>query len=342
LSNKKVVGFGEVMLRLGAPAHQRIVQVRQFDAMYTGAEANVLVSLENFGVSTFLVSKVPDTEVGQACINYIRSFGVDTGYVSRGGERLATFYLETGASQRPSKVIYDRAYSAFSQMQPGEVDWDAVFAGKDWFHFCGTAPALGSNTAAVTAEACAAAKRLGLTVSCDANFRRKLWTPEKAREVMSALMENVDVLICNEEDAEMSFDIKAEGVDVSSGKIESEKYHDVARQLADRFALSHVGITLRESISASVNGWSAVLFDGESYFQSRRYEIQIVDRVGGGDSFTGGLIFGLLNDMGGQDTIEFASAASCLKQTIHGDLNMVSKEEVLALAGGEASGRVQR
>jgi 2-dehydro-3-deoxygluconokinase len=339
---KKAVFFGELLMRLGTKRFERFVQAHEFEVGYTGAEANAAVSLVNFGLESYVVSAVPDTEIGQACVNHIRQFGVNTDFVLRTGKRLGSFYLETGASQRPSKVIYDRAASSITELKPGQMDWDEVFEGKHWFHWSGTAPALSDSMAATTAEACAAAKRHGLMVSCDLNYRRKLWSPDKARQIMTQLMQNVDVLIGNEEDTALVLGVEPKGVDVHSGSLNVERYKEVARILHERFGFEYVATTLRESISASENGWSCLLSDGKQCCVSRSYRIWIVDRVGGGDSFSGGLIYGLLSGLNTQDTVEFAAAASCLKHSIHGDLNLVSRDEVLALAGGDASGRIQR
>jgi 2-dehydro-3-deoxygluconokinase len=341
-SSKKVAGFGELLLRLGTSQFQRFTQARQFDAFYTGAEANALVSLVNYGLEGYAVSKVPANDIGQACINFLKGHGLNTDFIVRGGDRLGLFYLETGASQRASKVIYDRANSAITTLRPGEIDWEVVLDGKDWLHFSGTAPALGPDMPAVVEEASKVARQLGVTVSCDLNYRKKLWSPEKARRVMTGLMAYVDVLMCNEEDAEMVFGIKAEGVDVQSGRVDADKYEDVARQLRDRFGCKYIAITLRESLSATFNNWSGVLYDGNELHRSRCYNMYVVDRVGGGDSFDGGLIYGLLSGMPPQDAVEFAAAASCLKHSIPGDFNLASLEEVKALMQGDASGRVQR
>jgi len=341
-TSKKVVGFGELLLRLNTRQFQRFSQAREFEAYYTGAEANTCVSLVNFGVEGYVVSKVPASDIGQACINFLKGHGLNTDYILRGGDRLGLFYLETGASQRPSKVIYDRANSAITTLKKGELDWKTILQGKDWLHFSGTAPALGPNMPEVVEEACQVARQMGVTVSCDLNYRKKLWSPDKAQRVMTGLMAYVDVLLCNEEDAEMVFGIKAEGIDVRSGRLEVEKYQDVARQLCERFGCKYVAITLRESLSATFNNWSGVLYDGARLYRSRSYNMYIVDRVGGGDSFGGGLIYGLLTGMPLQDVIEFAAAASCLKHSIPGDFNLASLEEVKALMQGDASGRVQR
>lgn len=340
--DKKIVCWGELLMRLGTRRYERFVQAREFEVGYTGAEANVAVSLANYGLAAYVVSGVPDTEIGQACLNYIRQFGVNTDYVKRLGKRLGTFYLETGASQRPSKVIYDRAGSSITELKAGDIDWNMIFQGKDWFHFSGTAPALADNVAEVTREACVSAKKLGLTVSCDLNFRRKLWTPEKAQTVMTELMKFVDVLIGNEEDADKVFGVRAKGVDVTRSKLDVEAYKDVARQLYEKFNVKYVATTLRESISASDNNWSGLLYDGAEVYRSRQYHVHIVDRVGGGDSFSGGLIYGLLTGMTLQETVEFAAAASCLKHSIHGDFNLVSLNEITILTRGDSSGRVQR
>lgn len=339
---KKVVCFGELLMRLGTKRFERFVQAKELEVGYTGAEANAAVSLANYGMEPYVVSAVPDTEIGQACLNFIRQFGVNTDFVLRTGKRLGTFYLETGVSQRPSKVIYDRAASSITELKPGQLDWDAILPGKHWFHWSGTAPALSDSMAAVTAEACAAAKRHGLMVSCDLNYRRKLWSPEKARQTMIDLMKHVDVLIGNEEDTALVLGVAPKGVNVHSGSLDVDRYREVAGILHERFGFKYVATTLRESLSASENGWSCLLSDGKQCHLSRSYKIWIVDRVGGGDSFSGGLIYGLLSGMSARETIEFAAAASCLKHSIHGDLNLVSREEVLALAGGESSGRIQR
>jgi len=340
--SKQAVFFGELLLRLATKRYERFVQAREFEAGYTGAEANAAVSLVHYGMGAHLVSVVPDTEIGDACVNFVRQFGVNVDYVLRGGKRLGTYYLETGASQRPSKVIYDRAGSSITELTPGAVDWDAVFAGKQWFHWSGTAPALSDSMAATTREACQAARKHGLTVSCDLNYRRKLWTPEKARAVMTEMMQYVDVLIGNEEDSALVLGVEAKNVDVELGSLDVERYKEVARELHARFGFRYVATTLRESLSASANRWSCLLSDGAACYLSRKYEIWIVDRVGGGDSFSGGLIYALLSGMDCQRAVEFAAAASCLKHSIPGDFNHVSKAEVLALVGGSGAGRIQR
>lgn len=330
------------MLRLSTPEYQRFVQAETFNVTYGGGEANVACSLANYGAEAVFVTKVPANPLGQAAINHLRRFGVDTGHILRGGERLGIYFLETGASQRPSKVVYDRKYASIAGVQPGEFDWAGIFAGGSWFHFTGITPALGENVAAVTLEAARTAKEMGLTVSCDLNYRKNLWTPEQARATMTELMAYVDVAIGNEEDAEKVFGIKAAASDVTKGEINEEGYRQVASELLNRFNLQKVAITLRESFSAFDNGWSALLYDGREFYRSRRYQIHIVDRVGGGDAFAGGLIYALTEGFTPAEALEFAVAASCLKHTIPGDFNHVTREEVLSLMRGDASGRVQR
>jgi 2-dehydro-3-deoxygluconokinase len=339
---KKVVTFGEIMMRLSPPEYQRFVQADTFNVVYGGGEANVAVSLSNYGLDSYFVTKLPAHEIGQAALNHLRRYGVKTEYIKRGGERLGIYFLEIGASQRPSKVVYDRSHSAISQVQPGEFDWEEIFSGAAWFHFTGITPALSDGAAAVTLEAVKAAKKLGLKVSVDLNYRKKLWTPEKANRVMSELMNYVDVAIGNEEDAEKVFGIKAADSEITAGKLSEEGYQAVARELAERFNLEKVAISLRESLSASDNNWSALLYDGKDFYRSRVYKIHIVDRVGGGDSFAAGLIYSLLKGETSRDAVEFAVAASCLKHTIFGDFNLVTEDEVRNLAAGDASGRVQR
>lgn len=339
---KKVVTFGEIMLRLSPPEYLRLVQTETFEATYGGGEANVAVSLANFGLHSSFVTRLPQNLLGNAAANSLRRFGVDITNIVWGGSRLGIYFAEKGASQRPSIVVYDRSYSAISEIKAGIIPWDQVFSGSQWFHFTGITPALGDGPAEATLEAARSAKRLGLTVSCDLNYRKKLWTPEKASQVMSTLMEYVDIVIGNEEDAEKVFGIKAMGSDVTSGKIDDAGYHGVVKTLKARFNLQAVAITLRESMSANENGWSALLYDGQEFCKSESYKIHIVDRVGGGDSFCGGLIYAILEGMPYQKAVDFAVAASCLKHTIHGDFNHVSVEEVNQLTKGDASGRVQR
>lgn len=339
---KKVVCFGEVMLRLSSPGYKRIVQSDYFNVTYGGGEANVAVSLANYGLDSYFVSKFPENPLGDAARNHLRRFGVNTDYIIRGGERLGIYFLETGASQRPSKVVYDRANSAISEIRPGEIDWEKVFEGAEWFHFTGITPALSDNAAEVTLEAAKKAKEMKLTVSCDLNYRKKLWSTEKANKVMSNVIKYVDVAIGNEEDAEKVFGIRAKDSDITTGELDKEGYKQVAKRLVDDYGIKIVAITLRESYSASDNGWSVLIYNGKDYYISKQYKVHIVDRVGGGDSFAGGLIYSLINGFEYKDAVEFAAAASCLKHTIPGDFNLVSVDEVRNLMEGDGSGRVQR
>jgi 2-dehydro-3-deoxygluconokinase len=338
----KAVTFGELMLRLAPQGYLRFVQSENYEATFGGAEANVAISLANYGIPVSFVSKLPEHEIGQAAVNSLRKFGVDTSLVVRGGDRVGIYYCEKGASQRPSKVIYDRANSSIAAAKADDFDWDKIFDGVNWFHFTGITPALSDGMAEITLQALKAAKAKNITVSCDLNFRKKLWSKEKAGKVMGELCKYVDYCIANEEDAKDVFGIEADNTDIYSGKLDREGYISVAKKLTDRFGFKGVAITLRESLSANDNNWSGMLYtNGEAYF-SKKYAIHIVDRVGGGDSFGGGLIYSLLNGYDAQKSIEFAIAASCLKHSIEGDYNLVSKKEVETLAGGDASGRVQR
>ncbi len=339
---KTIVTFGEVMLRLATPGHLRFAQAGVLEKTYGGGEANVAVSLANYGLPARFITRLPKNELGQDAINGLRGLGVDTTKIVRAGDRIGIYFLESGAAQRGSNVLYDRANSAIAGIQSGEVNWSEVFTGAGWFHFTGITPALSDSAAAVCLEAAQAAKKAGVTVSCDLNFRKKLWSSQKANDVMSGLMSFVDYCIANEEDAEKVFGIKAGATEVTSGTLEHDRYVDVAKQLTEKFGFKGVAITLRESFSASRNGWSALLYTGGQDYFSRRYEIEIVDRVGGGDSFAGGLIYALLKEQAPADAINFAVAASALKHTISGDYNLVSLKEVEALAGGDGSGRVQR
>ena len=338
----KVVTFGEVMLRLAPENYLRFVQSEKYEATFGGAEANVAVSLANYGVDAAFVTKLPAHEIGQAAVNSLRKFGVDTTKIVRGGDRVGIYYCEKGASQRPSKVIYDRAYSSIATAKKEDFDWDKIFDGVEWFHFTGITPALSDETAEITLEACKKAKEKRITISCDLNFRKKLWSKEKAGKVMGEVCKYVDYCIANEEDAKDVFGIEADNTDINTGKLDRNGYISVAKKLTERFNFKGVAITLRESLSANDNNWSAMLYtNGEAVF-SKKYAMHIVDRVGGGDSFGGGLIYSLLNGYDAQKAIEFAVAASCLKHSIEGDYNMVSVSEVEALAKGNASGRVQR
>ena len=338
----KVVCFGEIMMRLNPEGYKRFVQASAFEASYAGGEANVAVSLANYGIPASYVTKVPAHEIGQCAVNELRRFGVDTESIVRGGPRLGIYFCEKGASQRGSKVIYDRAGSSIALAKREDFDWSKILEGADWFLFTGITPALGGELPEICLDALKMARARGIRVSCDLNYRKKLWSRERAGEVMAQLMPYVDVIIANEEDAADVFGIRAEGTDVNAGVINREGYISVARQLSERFGAKRVAITLRGSISASENDWAGMLYEnGQAYF-SRQYRIHIVDRVGGGDSFGGGLIYASLKNLDPQASIEFAVAASCLKQSIELDFNHVSVEEVLALAGGNASGRVQR
>ncbi len=341
----KTVTFGEIMMRLSTPGFTRFVQTQSFDVTFGGGEANVAVALANYGMESYFLSKIPNHEIGQACVNHLRRFGVSDRFIVRGGDRLGIYFLETGASQRSSKVIYDRSDSAVTTLTPDEIDLDEVFDGAVWFHWTGITPALGEEPRRTLVEACRAAQKAGAKVSCDLNFRAKLWTEKEAQLVMRPLMEYVDVCIANEEDAEKSLGLRAGESDVEAGELDEEGYFELARRLKKEFDFETVAITLRESFSASFNGWSAILHDDRDCREprrSKRYEIQIVDRVGGGDSFSSGLIAGLLQQDDTRDALEFAVAASCLKQTIPGDFNLVSREEVEKLARGSGSGRVER
>lgn len=339
---KKVVTFGELMLRLAPEGYLRFVQSEKYEATFGGAEANVAVSLANYGVDVAFVSKLPDHEIGQAAVNSLRKFGVDTSKVVRGGARVGIYYCEKGASQRPSKVIYDRAGSSIATAKKEDFNWSEIFEGVEWFHFTGITPALSDEVAEICLDAVKEAKKRGIKISCDLNFRKKLWSKEKAGKVMAGLCEYIDYCIANEEDAKDVFGIEADNTDIYGGKLDREGYISVAKKLTDKFGFKGVAITLRESLSANDNNWSGMLYvDGQAYF-SKKYAMHIVDRVGGGDSFGGGLIYSLLNGFDPQKSIEFAIAASCLKHSVEGDYNMVSVKEVETLAGGDASGRVQR
>lgn len=339
---EKVITFGEIMLRLAPEGYSRFVQAQSYGASFGGGEANVAVSLANFGIDAAFVTKLPKHEIGQAAVNSLRQFGVDTSKIVRGGNRVGIYFLEKGASQRPSRVIYDRSHAAIAEAAASDFDWNVIFNGAAWFHFTGITPALSGNAAAITMEAVKAAKEKGLTVSCDLNYRKNLWSKEKACETMSALMPFVDLCIANEEDAADVFNIHAKNTDITSGSISREGYKEVAQALIDRFGFKKAAITLRESISANDNNWAAMYCCGGEFFFSRKYAVHIVDRVGGGDSFGAGLIYASLKGFSPQESIEFAAAASCLKHSIEGDFNHVTVDEVKKLTAGDASGRVQR
>lgn len=338
----KIVTLGEIMLRLSPEGNSRFVQVDSFDVIWGGGEANVAVSCANYGHNAYFVSKLPKHEIGQAAVNALRRYDVNTDFIARGGDRVGIYYCETGASMRPSKVIYDRAHSAIAEAKPEDFDFDAIMEGADWFHWSGITPAISDAAAGLTRLACEAAKRHGVTVSVDLNFRKKLWTTEKAQQVMRPLMKYVDVCIGNEEDAELCLGFKPDA-DVEAGETSAEGYRGIFRAMAEEFGFKYVVSTLRESFSATHNGWKAMIYNGTDFYESRRYDINpIVDRVGGGDSFSGGLIHGLLTMSTQGEALEFAVAASALKHTVPGDFNLVSIAEVEALAGGNANGRVQR
>ncbi|MHB1688219.1 MAG: PfkB family carbohydrate kinase [Ignavibacteriaceae bacterium] len=342
---EKVITFGEIMLRLSTPGYSRFVQAQNFDVTFGGGEANVAVSLSNYGLESYFVTKLPKHEIGQSAVNHLRRFGVKIDFIIRGGNRIGIYFLETGASQRASKVIYDRAGSSISEINKNEIDWQEIFKHAKWFHWTGITPALGKNLHQCLIEACKCAKDTGVTISCDLNFRAKLWTEKEAQSVMIPLMEYVDICIANEEDSEKSLGIKMNKSNVEKGEIEIDEYFELAKRLKSKFDFNTVSITLRESYSASRNGWSAILLDDKDCKEpcrSKYYDINIVDRVGGGDSFASGLIYGLLRKTNTKEALEFAVAASCLKQTIPGDFNLVSVEEVEKLLKGSGSGRVER
>lgn len=344
--NKKVVCFGEIMMRLSPPGFSRFSQTDSFDAIYGGGEANVAVSLANYGVPVEYVTRLPKHEIGDACISYLRQFGVGVSHVVRGGDRIGIYFLEMGSMQRGSKVIYDRNGSAVADMEPGMVNWEKTFEGAGWFHWTGITPAISRGLAEVCLEAVRTAKKMGLTVSCDLNYRAKLWKWGKsASEIMPELVSYADVAVGNEEDADKVFGIKAPGADITAGKVDGEHYREVAQKLVDRFPnLKRVAVTLRGSLSASRNSWSGVLYDDGKLYLAPVYQLtHIVDRVGGGDAFAGGLIYALLNyGDNPQKALDFAVAASCLKHSIFGDFNRVSLAEVEQLMKGDASGRVSR
>ena len=338
----KIVTLGEIMLRLSPDGNDRFIQTDHFRIIPGGGEANVAVSLANYGHEAYFVTKLPSHEIGQIAVNALRRYGVDTRYIVRGGDRVGLYYAETGASMRPSKVIYDRAHSAIAEADASEFDFDAIMEGAQWFHWSGITPAISDKAAEITKKACEAAKRHGVTVSVDLNFRKKLWTSEKAISIMRPLMQYVDVCIGNEEDALLCLGFKPDA-DVEGGKTDAAGYHKIFEQMAASFGFKYVVSTLRESYSATHNGWKALIYNGKEFYESRHYDIDpIIDRVGGGDSFAGGLIHGLLTKSTQGEALEFAVAASALKHTINGDFNLVSEQEVESLAAGNANGRVQR
>ncbi len=337
----RVITFGELLLRLSAPGYNKLFQRGSLDCTFCGGEANVAVSLSNFGIDSAFITKLPNNDVGHAAERALNEFKVDTSRICCGEGRMGLYYLEKGASQRPSKIIYDRVNSAISIASIKDFDWNSIFEGADWFHFTGIDPALSQSMFEITLEACKVAKAKGLTVSCDLNYRKKLWSSENAQKAMKVLLEYVDVCIGNEEDAQMALGIQIEN-DVENANLNIDGYKKIAEKIQKEYGCKYVAFTLRESYSASMNGWSAVLCDSKSFYLSKKYEIQLVDRVGGGDSFAAGLIYGLITKMNNQQAIEFAVAASCLKQTIEGDFNRCSVEDVLTLMNGSGNGRVQR
>ena len=338
----KIITFGEIMLRLMPEDGHRLLQNDRLEATFGGGEANVAVSLANYGEDAAYVTALPDNAVAQACINSMRYFGVDTSMILRQGERMGVYYVEKRQSQRPSKVIYDRKYSAISQVKRGDFDWDKIFEGADWFHFTGITPALSEELRVICLDACQAAKKHGVTISCDLNYRKNLWSTQEAFDTMTKLVPYVDVCIANEEDADKVLGIKAKNTDVDSGVLSADGYREVAAEISRKYGCSKVAITLRSSISANDNKWAGMLYSSGEYYFSKSYDIRIWDRVGGGDSFGGGLIYALHHGKSGQDAIEFAIAASCLKHSIQGDFNRVTVSEVESLMHGSGSGRVQR
>ncbi|WP_375582371.1 PfkB family carbohydrate kinase [Cyclobacterium xiamenense] len=340
--SKKVVTLGEVMLRLSTPDFKRFVQSDTFDITYGGGEANVAGALCNYGLQGTFVTKVPENPIGQSAINHLRRYGVDTQFIARGGKRLGIYFLETGASMRASQVVYDRADASIAEAEIADFDFDKIFENAVWFHTTGITPALSDKAAALTEAALKAAKAKGVTTSIDLNYRKKLWSKEKAKEVMTRLCQYVDVCIGNEEDAETTLGFKSKETDVTKGELNLDGYKDVFKQMKEKFGFQYIASTLRESYSASDNGWSALVYDGNEFYHSKKYDVRIVDRVGGGDSFASGFIYGLVEKMSMKDACEFAVAASALKHTIPGDMNHATLAEVKVLMGGDASGRVQR
>lgn len=337
-----VLSFGEILLRLASPGYTKLFQKDSLDATFCGSEANVAVSLANYGLNSQFLTAVPNSDVGKASLNSLRYFGVDTSKAIFRPGRMGLYYLEKGASQRPSKVIYDRAYSSIALSTPEEYDWDSIFEGVNWFHWTGINPALSENLIVICENACKKAKEKGITISCDLNYRKNLWNTEKAQEVMRRLVKYVDVCIANEEDADKVLGIKVPDNNVESGRLNTAGYEYVAKKICDRFGCKKVAFTLRESISASHNGWSGMIFSNGRSEYSAHYDIDVIDRVGGGDSFTGALIYSLISGKSDKDAIEFAVGASCLKHSIEGDYNRVSIEDVESLLRNGGSGRVQR
>lgn len=338
----KIITFGEIMLRLSTKNNQRFVQSDEFSVTYGGGEANVAASLAQFGHDSCFVSKIPSNDIGQSALNHLKRYGVNTSYIALGGSRLGIYFLETGASMRPSQVIYDRSNSSISEADIDDFNFDEIFEGANWFHFTGITPALSEKTKKLIEFACIKAKEHGLTISVDLNYRKKLWTQEEAKKTMVPLMKYVDICIGNEEDAQNVFGYRMEHTNVNEGKLDVTSYQNILKQMKKDFNFTYVISTLRESLSASNNKWSALIYDGETFYQSKTYDINIVDRVGGGDSFAAGFIHKFLKTKDMKSSLEFATAASALKHTVHGDFNLVSEKEVELLIAGNASGRIQR
>ena len=338
-----VVTFGEVMMRLATQRRERFTQAREFEVTYGGGECNVAVSLSNFGIDTTFISAIPKNDIGQSCINYIRQFGVNTNSIIRSGNRLGIYFIESGASMRASKVIYDRSGSSISEIKPGDIDWEKIFSEKNWFHFTGITPAISTQASDTCKEAAQIASDMGLVVSADMNYRKNLWSPEEAQKTMKPLMKFVDIVIGNEEDAEKCLGVSPENVDVTSGNIDPNAYKPVIEKLQNQYNFKKIAITLRESISADDNNWSAIYFDGKEIHTGKKYPVRIVDRVGGCDAFASGIIYGnLQKNWSSQQILDFAVASSAISHTFHGDFNLVSIDEVNSIAKGDTSGRVQR
>lgn len=338
----KLVCFGEIMGRFSPPGYLKTVQANSFDVTFAGGEANVAVSVANYGGDAKFVTKLPDNDLSKHAVRTLRGYGVDVNSIVYGGDRMGIYFVEKGASQRPSKVLYDRKHASIATAERSDFDWDKIFEGASWFHFTGITPALSGSLVDICRDACLAAKARNITISCDLNYRKNLWSSETAGKVMAELLNYVDVCIANEEDAEKVFGIKATETDITGGKLSLDGYLSVAKQLIKRFGCKQVAITLRGSLSASDNTWAGILYDGSELFASKQYTIHLVDRVGGGDSFGGGLVYALMNGYHEQQAIEFAVAASCLKQATEFDFSQSTREDVHKLMGGDGSGRVQR
>lgn len=340
----KVVSFGEIMLRLSPDGYYKLFQKPELNTSFCGAEANVAVALSNFGDEAEFVTALPDNDIGRAACRELMRYGVKTDNIVYTGDRLGIFFAEKGASQRPSKVIYDRKNSAIASADPSSFDWEKIFDGADWFHITGITPALSDSLAKISVDAVKAAKKAGLTVSCDINYRSKLWSAQKARPVMTEIMKYVDVCIGNEEDAEIVFGIKAGTTDVTKGQLDTDGYKKSLQTVAETFGCKIVAYSQRKSYSASDNGWSGIIYDDEKkqVYTSAQYDIRITDRIGGGDAFASGLIYALHNNISPANAIETAAAAGCLDQTLEGDFCLFGINDVLDLVGGNSSGRVKR